>query len=203
MKPAERLSEFVRLSLTQGDPPPAIAQALAKAGWSPPEIAEALAGWLPGQPPVPRPQPYASAQEALLYGLLFVSLGMISWHLCQLGLGLIDYLIPDPGEYAIAPGTSERWSIAALIAFTPVFALLSRRVARFSRDDGGRRRSLVRKWFASITLLVASLVFLGDAIYVIYALLNGDLTLRFVCKAVLVAVVAGVVLAYYRDAMDD
>ena len=47
-----------------------------------------------------------------------------------------------------------------------------------------------------MTLMVASLVFLADAIYVIYALLNGDLTLRFAIKAALVAAVAGLVFAY-------
>ncbi|SMO74109.1 DUF5671 domain-containing protein [Paracoccus laeviglucosivorans] len=202
MKPADRLSEFVRLSLAQGGDAQTIRAALGQAGWSAPEIEDAMSGWLPGQPPVPRPRPYASAQEALLYGLLFVSLGVVAWHLCQLGMGLIDYLIPDPGEYPVAPGSSERWSIAALIAFTPVFVLLSRQVARLSRDDAGRRRSLVRKWFASLTLMVAALVFLGDAIWVIYALLNGDLTLRFICKAALVAVIAALVLGYYRDEMD-
>jgi len=199
MKPSEQISEYVRLSLSNGDEPEAIRGALAGAGWSPPEIDDAIAGWMPGRPPVPRPRPYASAQEALVYGLLFISLGAISWHLCQLGMALIDYLIPDPGDYPVSPGSSARWSIAALIAFTPVFLLLSRRIARLGGEDSGRSRSLVRKWFASLTLLVASLVFLGDAVYVIYALLNGDLTLRFICRAALVASIATLVLAYYRD----
>ena len=69
--------------------------------------------------------------------------------------------------------------------------------------DAGRRRSLVRKWFASVTLLVASLVFLGDGIYVIYALLNGELTARFAAKAALVAGVTALVFAYYRDELND
>ncbi|MTH65868.1 DUF5671 domain-containing protein [Paracoccus shanxieyensis] len=204
MKPAEQLSQFVRQSLMQGTPPDAILAALEQAGWSRPEIDEAIAGWgvTPGLPPVPRPRPYASAQEALLYGLLFVSLGVISWHLCQLGVALIDYLVPDVADYPTAPGSAERWSIAALIAFGPVFLLLNRRVARLGRDDAGRRRSLVRKWFASLTLMVAALVLLADAIWVIYTFLNGDLTLRFILKAGLVAAITGLVLAYYRDEMN-
>ncbi|MFG6082182.1 DUF5671 domain-containing protein [Paracoccus litorisediminis] len=199
MKQSEQLSEFVRLSYLEGKTSEPVRDALASAGWSGPEIEEALSGWVPGSPPVPRPRPYASAGEALLYGLLFLSLGVISWHLCQLGMGIIDYLVPDESVYPVTPGGSERWSIAALIVFTPVFLLLHRRVSRVGQGGDGRRKSLVRKWFASMTLLMASLVLLGDAMHVIYSLLNGDVAIRFLCKAILVALIAGLVLGYYRD----
>ncbi|WP_449046009.1 DUF5671 domain-containing protein [Paracoccus versutus] len=206
MKPSDQLSEYVRRALAQGGEREGIAQALAHAGWSAPEIDEALGGWetAPGLPPVPRPRPYASAQEALLYGLLFLSLGMIGWHVCELGMVLIERLIPDPADSRYyGPGSSTRWSIASLIAFVPLFVILNRRVSRMSLGDGGRRRSLVRKWFASVTLLVVALVFLADGIYVIYTLLNGELTARFAAKAALVAGVAGLVFAYYRDELND
>ena len=87
--------------------------------------------------------------------------------------------------------------------FTPLFLFLNRKVATMAQSDAGRRRSLVRKWFASLTLLFASLVFLGDGIYVVYALLSGELTARFAAKAVLVAGVAALVFAYYRDELND
>ena len=54
--------------------------ALAAAGWSPVEIHEATLAWLPappGLPPVPRPRAYVSAREALIYGLLFLLLGLL------------------------------------------------------------------------------------------------------------------------------
>lgn len=206
MKPSDQLSEFVRAAMAQGGDGPGIARALAHAGWSEPEIAEALHGWeaAPGLPPVPRPRPYASAREALLYGLLFLSLGMVAWHVCDLGMALIDRLIPDPTEgWTYRAGSSARWSIASLIGFGPLFLVLNRKVARMSMGDAGLQRSLVRKWFASMTLLVASLVFLGDGIYAVYALLNGELTARFAAKAALVAGMAALVFAYYRGELND
>lgn len=206
MKPSDQLSEFVRHAMTQGGDRDSIAAALGQAGWSDAEIREAVHAWdaVPGLPPVPRPRPYASAREALLYGLLFLSLGMIAWHVCDLGMGLIDRLIPDPAErYGPGSGSSARWSIASLIAFVPLFVVLNRTVARMSLGDAGQRRSLVRKWFASLTLLVASLVFLADGISVIHALLSGELTARFAAKAALVAGMAALVFAYYRDEMND
>ena len=119
-------------------------------------------------------------------------------------MALIDRMIRDPAEgWRFYGSSSARWSIASLIGFAPLFLLLNRKVARMSMGDAGRRRSLVRKWFASMTLLVASLVFLGDGIYVIYTFLNGELTARFAAKAVLVAGMAALVFAYYRDELND
>ena len=50
---------------------------------------------------------------------------------------------------------------------------------------------------------VTPLVFLGDGIYAVYAFLNGELTARFAAKAVLVAGMAALVFAYYRDELND
>ena len=206
MKPADQLSEFVRDAMAQGGSHDQIAQALTDAGWSATEISEALHGWqaVSGLPPVPRPRPYASASEALLYGLLFLSLSAVTWNICDLGMEVLDRLIADPTDrrYGL---TSEalRWPVAALIVFTPLFMFLNSKVAAMAQSDAGRRRSLVRKWFASITLMVAALVFLGDGIYVVYALLSGEMTARFIAKAALVAGVAALVFAYYRDELND
>ena len=206
MKPADQLSEFVRHAMAQGGNRDQIAQALTDAGWSAPEIDEALHSWqaMPGLPPVPRPRPYASATEALLYGLLFLSLSVVAWNISDLGMAVLDQLIPDPAERIHYPGGGElRWPIAALIVFTPLFLFLNGKVAALARGDGGRRRSLVRKWFASMTLLIAALVLLGDGISIVYALLSGELTARFAAKAGLVASIAALVFAYYRDELND
>ena len=81
----------------------------------------------------------------------------------------------------------------------PLFVLLNRRVTRDTARDSGRRRSLVRKWFAAVTLLLAALALLGDLVAVIYSLLNGDLTLRFAAKAGLIAVVTAIVVGMVRE----
>ncbi|WP_411839923.1 DUF5671 domain-containing protein [Paracoccus sp. ME4] len=203
MKQADQLSEFVRMCYANGDDANTIRQRLADTGWSDPEICEAMSLWEPGRPPVPRPRPYASAREAVLHGILFIALGAIAWHLCQLGMALIDQAIPDPGEYPRSAGSAARWSIASLIAFTPVFLLINRHVGAMGRGNAARRRSLVRRWFATVTLLITALLLLGGAVHVIHAFLNGDLTMRFACKALLVAAVSGLVLAYYRDELHD
>ena len=71
------------------------------------------------------PAPYASASEALLYGLLFLSLGVVAWNICDLGMDVVDRLIPDPVERVIMNGydttnSGLRWPIATLIWLSPL-----------------------------------------------------------------------------------
>ncbi len=207
MRPADQLSQFVREALIAGRDRDEIARALSDAGWTDGEIADALGSWVAGSfaPPVPRPRPFLSAREAFLYGLMFVALAMTAWHLVSLSFNLINRWFPEPAE--LAQGfynlSAMRFSIASLVVFLPLFLVLNQRANTATRADPGKRRSLVRKWFGYITLFLASIALLGDLIAVVYAFLNGDLTLRFAAKSVVVAVVAGAVFFYFRGEMDD
>lgn len=204
MKASEALSEFVHAGLASGADRTAMAGALKTAGWAEAEIVAALAEWAdaPGLPPVPRPSAYVSAREGLLYGLLFISLGVVSAYIVMLGFGIIDHLLPDPYESYPADGDWLRWPIATLIAFLPLFLYLNRQANRQGADEALRKRSLVRRWVASVTMLIALLALLGDVVTVVYVFLSGELSARFVAKALLVAIMGGLVLAYYRDEME-
>jgi len=206
MRPVEQLSQFVRDALLAGYARADIGAALAQAGWSEREIATALDGWSEGAflPPVPRPRPFVSAREALIYGVMFIALGMITWHIVSLSFDLIERWIPEPGRstywYSVQ---GMRWSIATLIVFVPLFLVLNQRTTRALRADPGQRRSLVRRWFGHVTLFFASMALLGDLIVVIYSALSGELTLRFIARAGVVALVAGLVFFYFRQELDD
>ena len=203
MPSTDPITDFVRHALQTGGSPAQIDAALADAGWSDRERQAALAGWTTtqGLPPVPRPRPYVSAREALLYGLLFITLGMVAFHLCQMGFLLVDTLLPDPEQSDYYRRRSMQWPMAGLITFTPIFLILNRIVSRNTGPE--QRRSLVRRWCASITLLFAAMALLVDLFSTIYALLSGDMTLRFALNAAIVALTAGLVVAYYRDELDD
>lgn len=207
MRPSDQLAQFVAEALGAGRSRQEITDALKGAGWAPNEISEALNAWaeVDFNPPVPRPRPYVSAREAFFYGLMFAALAMTAWHLVALGFDLIDRWVPDvePNNWHAYRLQQMRWSIAALIVFAPVFMVLNAKVVRATREDPSKRRSGVRKWFGYITLFLASISLLGDLLWVIYSLLNGDLTLRVVLKALVVAVVAGVVFLYFKHETID
>lgn len=207
MRPADQLARYVHDALVAGQSRAAIDDALTRAGWTKGEIAAALGAWddAPSGPPVPRPRPFVSAREAFLHGLMFVALATIAWHLVSLSFALVDRFLPDIDSlgHASVPVQSMRFSIATLIVFVPLFGWLDRYTRRVALSDAGARRSLVRKWFSHATLFLASLALLGDLIAAIYALLNGDMTARFAAKGLVVAVVALVILAYFRAELDD
>lgn len=206
MKASDQLASFVYDALNAGKSRDDISNALSDAGWSPAEIHDALSNWAEGSftPPVPRPRPFVSAREAFLYGLMFVALAMTAWHLSSLLFHLIDRWIPDVTDHSNYYSRSQmRWSIASLIVFFPLFAWLNLRANRAMSAHAGRRRSGVRKWFGYITLFLAAIALLGDLIFVIYALLSGDLTLRFIAKAGVVAIIAGLIFYYFRADMTE
>ena len=203
MRPADQLAEFTREALAAGKSRDDIHRALTDAGWAPNEVKQALNAWaeIDFSTPVPRPRPYVSAREAFFYGILFVSLAMTAWHLTSLSFNLIDRWLPEPGDspYAGYKLSMMRWSIASLIVFAPLFLLLNARTVRATRADPGKQRSGVRKWFGYVTLFLAVISLLGDLMAVIYTFLEGDLTLRFILKALVVAIVAGAIFLYFRN----
>lgn len=194
---------FVRDGLGAGREPEELAGVMRDAGWSDGEIAQALNAWVAvdGGAPVPRPRAYVSAKEALIYGLLFITLGAICCYSVILWFGTVNYLLPEPDQ-RYGASSSARFGIATLVATVPVFLWMNARVQAASDADQGQRRSLVRRWFAAVTMLLAVLTLLGDLVAVVYAALNGDVTLRFVTKALVVAVMGALAFAYYRDELN-
>lgn len=204
MAAAEQLSDFVRNALADRHDPARIRTALQQAGWSAPEIDGAMTAWQDGGdlPPVPRPRPYVSARESMLYALLMIALVLVCFHVVDLGFHVIDRAIPDLTDFGTPDRWSMRFSIAAILAFLPLFILLDHRMARNLGDQNRRRRSQARRVFASVTILMAALVLLGDVVSVIYAFLSGDMTPRLAAKCALVAVMGLLVAACYREDLD-
>ena len=203
MKPNEYLADFVAKSLAAGHGRDAISAALQQAGWPSGDIRRALAQWAdPSQGlPVPRPAAHVSARDAFSYGLIFTALAMVVWHINSLGFDLIDraFSYDSTGGLAEWTARSIRWSIAMLAVATPAFLWLTRSEAARRSKDPAQARSALRKWFGFITLYLAVLGMAGDLVATIYAFLNGDLTLQFLCKAALVLITAGLVFLYYLN----
>ncbi|MDO5648139.1 DUF5671 domain-containing protein [Paracoccus sp. (in: a-proteobacteria)] len=204
MQAVEHLTHFTQRALADGHDPARIRAALLDAGWTGPEVDTALSGWRvsPDLPPVPVPRTYVSAREAAIYALLVVALAMVCFHVVSLGFAVIDAWVPDATETVWRGDSSMRFSVAALVAFLPVFLWLDRRMARRAVEAESRRHSPARRSFASLTVFVAALVLLGDVVAAVYALLTGDLSARFLAKVLLVAVTGALIVALYREDLD-
>lgn len=196
------LHQFVHDALRTGQSPETIRAALAKADWTVTEIDAALAAWQvqDGAGVVPRPVRAPTARDALFYALLFICFGMVAGNALALLYGQIDLWMPDPDDtqsyYRLA---SLRWSMAAIIVFVPAFLLLHRADNRAAANDPARQHGLIRRWLSALALLVAVICLMGDALYLIYTWLDGQLTPRFLVKSATVALFSLLVLAYFRD----
>jgi hypothetical protein len=198
----EPLAVFVRESLLRGQTRDAIASALRAAGWPDDEVRKAVDAFaeVDFPVPVPRRRPYLSAREAFLYLVLFLTLYVSAVSLGALAFELIDRTFPDALEEAWARARSLstiRWSTAALMIAFPAYLLFARSSLRSFAADPDKRQSRVRKWLTYLTLFVAAAVILVDLITLVFNVLEGELTRRFLLKVAAAAAIAGTVFGYY------
>ena len=196
------LDLFVREALAKGESKEAMAAALASAGWPAEQIRSALNVYADVEfpVPVPKPRPYLSAREAFLYLTLFTTLYLAAFHLGSLLFRLIEQAWPDPAdsEYVVRNlADSIRWSTASVIIAFPVFLFVARYLGKELARSPAKRLSAVRRWLTYLTLFVAAVALIIDMTTLINNVLGGDLTLRFVLKVVVAALIAGTVFGYY------
>ena len=197
----QQLETFVKEALQGGSTKSEIAKVLEGAGWTSPQIKSALDTYSDESfpVPVPKPRPSLSAREAFLYLVMFSTLYYGAWNLGSLLFTFINRAFPDPLEpnYISYYWDEQRWSTAAVIITFPVFFFMARYIGREIERNPLKRLSPVRRWLTYITLFVSAAALLGDTTTLIYNLLGGDLTIRFVLKVLVVAAIAGSGFAYY------
>ena len=90
-----------------------------------------------------------------------------------------------------------RWSIASVIIAFPVFVFVARHLSKELARNPVKRLSAVRRWLTYLTLFIAAGVLIGDMIALVNNLLGGELTVRFVLKVLVAALIAGTIFGYY------
>ncbi|MBK8197216.1 MAG: hypothetical protein IPK75_02510 [Acidobacteria bacterium] len=197
------LTIFVKEALEKGEARSGIRAALVSAGWRESEVEDALATFADMVFPVavPKPLAYLSAREAFFYLLFFILLGVVSYNLGSLLFALVDSAIKDDIEnrnYSYFPLDQHiRGAISGLVVGTPIFLWLARILLKARKENPALQRSRIRKWLIYVSLVIAGMVLVGDAISVVYNFLSGELTLRFVLKAIIVAAIAGAIFGYF------
>jgi membrane protein YqaA with SNARE-associated domain len=192
---------LVREALVRGASREEIERVLTRAGWSAEQVQGALAAFAPVDfpVPVPRPRPQLSARDAFLSLVLFATLYTVAINLGSLLFQLIDRALPDTAADRpwVSVGEAIRWSVASMVVALPVFLFVSSLTNREIRRNPIRRSSPVRRWLTYLTLFLASCVLIGDLVSLVYNLLGGELTARFVSKVAVVGAIAGGVFGYY------
>lgn len=128
-----------------------------------------------------------------------VSLYVLLSALITVVFGLINIAIPDAAEGYYAYESAQngvRFGIAMLIVFLPTYLVLTRAVNNIRRNERGVYLTLT-KWLIYLSLFVGGVILLGDLVAVIWSFLNGELTTRFLLKALTMLVVIGAAVGYY------
>lgn len=109
---------------------------------------------------------------------------------------VFDYInaaFPETLQYYSGDPYSSGMSyeMASLIVLFPLFLVLMRVIRRSIAADPTRDDLWVRRWALFLTLFIAGVTLAADLITLIMYFLNGDVTLRFALKALVIFLVAG------------
>lgn len=198
------IREFMERGRANGVSDESLVGILVARGWPEKEVYEALAEHyerLTGVEIPRRGGAAVAAKDAFLYLLVFATLATWTIGVGSVAFTLIDRWLSDtlfsqsyyPGydTYSVAAGIA-----ATLVAF-PIYLLVSVVILRENRNHPEKLISPVRRWLTYMALVIAAGVFIGDLITAVTYLLRGEITSRFLAKALVVFVISGGVFFYY------
>ncbi len=193
------LSAFIEHAREKGMDHATIRMLLLSAGWKEKDVIEALAK-TSLEMPIPPPPDRGGAREAFFHLLTFAAFYASVIAVVLLLFRYVNRLFPDPamlGRSGTWQLSAIRWSLAFVIVSFPLFLWLSGVLLREMRVHPERSWSGTRRWLTYVTLFFASIALGGDVITLVFRLLEGELTARFVLKVLVVLVIAGMVFVYY------
>jgi hypothetical protein len=196
----DSLRDFIAHARTKNMDHATIRMLLLSGGWKEKEIARAMTQESLDMA-IPVPPDMGGARDAFLYLLTFVSLYTTVVSSIILLFDYINRLFPDAAfrEYYADPGSlaTIRWSMAAIIVAFPLFLFLSRFLLKEMREHAEKALSEVRRWLTYLTLFASAVAIIADVITLVFRLLDGELSVRFLLKVLVILVITGIVFTYY------
>lgn len=203
------LAAYVESRLRAGVSHAVIRGELLAVGWS---EAQADAAYRDGLVALGVPLPEASSRAAperksatvdvVVNFFSFILLGIVATALGALWFKVVERAFPDPlaaisGEHALDITRGIHHAIASLVIAFPLYLLTLRLWFSRFRDDPGVTESALSKWLTYLVLLIASVTIVGDLIAVLFSLLQGEYSMRFLLKALVILVIAGLIFGFY------
>ncbi len=143
----------------------------------------------------------SSAMEIAINLFSFVLLGVVATALGVLFYQIINKYFPDPLARNYYRGRFStkaiHYSISALLIGFPMYYLSMRLWFRSFRKGEGKIETLLTKWLTYLVLLVASITIVGDLITALFTFLQGEISIRFVLKAVTILGIFGAIFWFY------
>lgn len=147
----------------------------------------------------------ASPKHVFLHLFVIIMLYYSTVNFLILMFQYINYWLPDKLAQAdvyqlMFSSSLIRFALASMIIVFPVFIITSRYLNKSYVKSPAVREMKTRKWLLYFTLFAAALVMVGDLVRTILTYLEGEITLRFILKALSILIVTGLIFYYYlRD----
>ena len=140
-----------------------------------------------------------NAKYAFYYLLSLAALIFTALSVGMVIFGIIDKTVADAltyNSYSSVDG-QLKFAISALFIAGPTYYFLSHLINRGLHQKEIDLDSSLRRWLTYFIILVAAVIILGVFIGVINNFLSGELTVRFILKAVTMLVIAATVFSFY------
>ncbi len=203
----QTLAKYVAERLGAGVRAEELRQHLIMVGWSEEDAGAAIVKGLidSGVPAPSRVQTgggrLASTVEVILSVFSFILLGGVASALLVLLYQIVNRYFPDPLAlgygYSGVSTSAIHYSIAALIVGYPIYVFAVKSWFKRYREDEAKVESKLTKWLTYIVLLVAAVTIVGDLVTTLFYFLQGELSARFVLKALSVLAVFGSIFGFY------
>lgn len=205
----EKLFVFVKEQVQKGEKKSEIKEKAISVGWREEDVDAAYAKALE-ESGVPVPDisgaggKYAQKMntvEIVLNVFSYILLGVIATALGGLYFGVINHFFPDKavlyGSYYQSSNESIHYQIAALLIGSPIYYLVMRYWFRRFREQEKKIESKLTRVITYLVLLVASVTIVGDLIVIVFTFLQGEMSARFILKAVTLLAIASAIFGFY------
>lgn len=139
------------------------------------------------------------AKSAFFYMLSMVALVFMALSTGMIIFQIINKNIADAiSNYSgVFSQEALKFAISAIIISTPIYNLVMRQINKNLFSGKIDKNSGVRKWLTYFILFVSSVVVIGWLIGIINSFLGGELTIKFVFKAITAVLISAVIFTYY------
>jgi hypothetical protein len=197
------ITSFIAHARSKGMDTQTIRILLLSSGWKEKDIAEAMASSALDMP-VPTPPDAGSARDTFFHLLSFVSLISTVTALITLFFQYLNRVLPDEAYQMYNPSSDFsgiRWSMAVVLVSFPLLCWMARLLTREYAKHPEKLGSAARRWITYLILFISACTLIGDLITLLFYLLDGELTLRFVLKVLVVLVLCGLPFLYFLRTM--
>ena len=145
----------------------------------------------------------SSAGEVAINLLSFILLTIVAVATGTLFYQVINKFFPDAlvntsSSYINYFSTSTiHYATAVLVVAFPVYYLVMYYWFKSFRKNLAKRENGLSKFLTYLVLLITAVTILGDLIVAVYTFLQGELSIRFFLKTLIIIIIAGLIFGFY------